>query len=72
MVVTRGGEYLGMFGASDRQPPNGALIYNIKLGGVVENSPLQRAIVDMAAAAGRDTLAIQQLENTGNSRVMLW
>ena len=52
-----------MFRASDRQPPNGALIYNIKPGDVVENSPLQRAIVDMAAAEW-DTLAIQQLENT--------
>ena len=53
-----------MFRASDRQPPNGALIYNIKPGDVVENSPLQRAIVDMAAAEW-DTLAIQQLENIG-------
>ena len=54
-----------MFRASDRQPPNGALIYYIKPGDMVENSPLQRAIVDMAVATRWDTLAIQQLENIG-------
>jgi hypothetical protein len=61
-----------MFRASDRQPPNGALIYNIKPGDVVESSPLQRAIVDMAAAAGGIPSQFSSSKIQVNSRVTLW
>jgi dienelactone hydrolase len=60
-------EFLGLFRASDQQPPNGAVIYNNQPNEIVHNSPLQRSAVEMMVAAGWDTLAIQQLSSDGET-----
>lgn len=53
-------KFLALFRAAEEQPPNGAVIYIVQPGEIVDNSPLQRVIAEMTAGSGWATLVVQQ------------